>query len=498
MFNRRTRQRQAIALSGLLALCACGSGTNYPAAVTPAIVSIATQGTTLTAPSPACGMWRFPNATAQSQYIITFSNLPNPSELDVAVDGQVLPKVSLSSPIMGAGFQFDFSNPTTAKVQPMEATAFTIRLRNRSLNPNLQGTQRVSDAVVVNVRTGNSGGCDLYSGRDVPGGRIAFVSDRSGSREVWIMNGDPSWAGGSNLMKLSGGGVSEHPVIGPPQTYITPLLGMVREYKSNAYVAYESTRSGGGDIYASHVDGGSEVKWSSMTGPDTEPSMRRDTGDTVWINGGNVWGFITPPGANPAATSLVQITTQANAPGPGNSSTPTFSPAGDAIVYARGGKLRTITPLAAPFNSTPLTNPAVFNNEKSQVFSRDGSKVAYIKDNKLFVVAAGGGAETPLSAPNIGLDDHPSFSPDGATIVFDAGAPGGPRQIYRVPAAGGAAPTPLTTQGSNFSPTFGPNGSIAFVSTRDGNNEIYVMDINGGSQRNITNNPAADDQPFWR
>ena len=75
---------------------------------------------------------------------------------------------------------------------------------------------------------------------------------------------------------------------------------------------------------------------------------------------------------------------------------------------------------------------------------------------------------------------------------------GGVRQIYRVPAAGGAAPTPLTTQASNFSPMFGPNGSIVFVSTRDGNREIYMMDINGSSQRNITTNPAADDEPYWR
>jgi hypothetical protein len=487
-----------VAIAGLLVLSACGGGTNNPAAVTPAIASIATQGTTLTGPSnAACGLWRFPNATAQSQYIVTFSNLPNPSDLEVAVDGQVLPKVSLSSPITGAAFQFDFSNPTTAKIQPLDATAFTLRLRNRSLNPSFQGTQAVSDAVVVDVRTGTSGGCGVSFGRDIPGGRIAFVSDRSGAREVWIMNGDPSWNGGVNLLKLSHGGVSEHPVIGPPLTYSSALTGTVREYKSNASVMYESSRSGGGDVYGAFVDGGNDGTWSTMPGADTEPSIRRDSGDVVWINGGDIWGYITPPGANPAATPLVRLTGPGNPTAGGNVESPVFSPAGDAIVFARGGKLRTIRPLAAPFTSTPLTNPAVFNNEKRHVFSRDGSKVAYIKDNKLFVIGAAGGADTLLSDPNL-LADRPSFSPDGATIVFDAGIPGMPRQIYRVPAAGGAAPAPLTTQGSNVSPTFGPNGSIAFVSTRDGNSEIYVMDINGGSQRNLTNSPSADDQPHWR
>jgi len=38
---------------------------------------------------------------------------------------------------------------------------------------------------------------------------------------------------------------------------------------------------------------------------------------------------------------------------------------------------------------------------------------------------------------------------------------------------------------------------IAFCSERDGNGEIYVMDIDGKNQRNITNNPAKDDYPSW-
>ena len=38
---------------------------------------------------------------------------------------------------------------------------------------------------------------------------------------------------------------------------------------------------------------------------------------------------------------------------------------------------------------------------------------------------------------------------------------------------------------------------IAFVSRRDGNLEIYVMDINGGNQRNLTNHPDSDGSPAW-
>ncbi len=38
---------------------------------------------------------------------------------------------------------------------------------------------------------------------------------------------------------------------------------------------------------------------------------------------------------------------------------------------------------------------------------------------------------------------------------------------------------------------------IAFMSQRDGNPEIYVMDINGGNQRNLTNHPDGDSSPSW-
>jgi len=43
----------------------------------------------------------------------------------------------------------------------------------------------------------------------------------------------------------------------------------------------------------------------------------------------------------------------------------------------------------------------------------------------------------------------------------------------------------------------GENGNIAFVSGRDGNAEIYVMGSDGSSPVNITNHPAADQDPAW-
>ena len=38
---------------------------------------------------------------------------------------------------------------------------------------------------------------------------------------------------------------------------------------------------------------------------------------------------------------------------------------------------------------------------------------------------------------------------------------------------------------------------IAFMSDRDWHWEIYVMDNDGGNQRNLTNNPGDDQHPSW-
>jgi len=41
------------------------------------------------------------------------------------------------------------------------------------------------------------------------------------------------------------------------------------------------------------------------------------------------------------------------------------------------------------------------------------------------------------------------------------------------------------------------NGEIAFTSFRTGNSEIFVMNSDSSAQRQLTNNPAFDGEPAW-
>ncbi len=52
--------------------------------------------------------------------------------------------------------------------------------------------------------------------------------------------------------------------------------------------------------------------------------------------------------------------------------------------------------------------------------------------------------------------------------------------------------------GNDRDPAWSPeSGRIAFYSDRDGNNDIYVMDADGGNVRNLTRHPANEYHPTW-
>jgi Tol biopolymer transport system component len=123
-------------------------------------------------------------------------------------------------------------------------------------------------------------------------------------------------------------------------------------------------------------------------------------------------------------------------------------------------------------------------------WSSDGITLAFLSVDHLWVATIGGIGETEIY-PNVAFSY--AWAPDGSTLVVWAAT----GNLFAVTTTPGT-PAPLTTTGLESEPQWSPDGSrIVFTSRRDGNREIYVMNSDGSSPVNISQDPGEDRNPVW-
>ena len=89
-----------------------------------------------------------------------------------------------------------------------------------------------------------------------------------------------------------------------------------------------------------------------------------------------------------------------------------------------------------------------------------------------------------------------SWSPDGRRLIYDSIPTTESLGIFAINDDGDWNITVL--EGDDAAPAWSPDGEkIAFSSLRDGDTNIYVMDIDGGNQTRLTDDPANDKRPAW-
>jgi DNA-binding beta-propeller fold protein YncE len=135
---------------------------------------------------------------------------------------------------------------------------------------------------------------------------------------------------------------------------------------------------------------------------------------------------------------------------------------------------------------------------------RDGNREIYTADRPQ-VDQAASGLRRRTAEPS--ADENPAWSPAWTRLAFQSDREGN-WDIFTVRAdcepAGPASDVACDLRqltdnpGDDMLPAWSPDGRlIAFVSTRDGNPEIYIMDADGGRQRRLTDHPGGDWRPAW-
>ena len=267
----------------------------------------------------------------------------------------------------------------------------------------------------------------VFTGRQGPFlSRIAFISDRTGESEIWVMdwNGSnqkqltkhnslalaPSWSpDGKNLVFTSY-------LRGTPAIYLlTPREGYLKllwdkgGVNSSANVspngrtvAFASSLDGNVDIYTMSIEGGEAQRLTTARGIDTQPS---------WAPNGRQIAFTSTRSGSPQLY----------------------------LMDADGSNVRR------------LSFGGLFHDESTWAY--DGTRIACTtRDEGTFQIATIDAVTTERKViPAPGNNESPCFSPEGSMIAFESDRTGNP-QIYITDANG--VPRQLTTEGSNHSPTW--------------------------------------------
>lgn len=356
------------------------------------------------------------------------------------------------------------------------------------------------------------------------GSKIAFVSDRSGTENIWVANAD-----GTGLKRLSNDSdvtIYASPVWSPDGDYV---------YASRtvpSLLAFE--------LWMFHKDGGSGVQVTKGRPKGTEPFDDRHNalGATVSPDGrhlyyatklGGIWTERDLPHWSIARRDLESGVEEVIIASQGGAMRPTLSPDGRFLAYASRHGLRTGLRLRdlQTGDDRWLTFPIDRDGQEGGYYSDLVPRYDFSPDGKAILLSVDGEikrldvaestlSDIPFSAPvelgigaSLRVEQHeetgpvrvrviqsPRQSPDGRSLVFSALG-----RLYIQDLHAGDAPRRLmNVPGPAFQPAWSPDGrDICFVtwSASDGGH-IWIAAANGrGVAKKLTDAASFYSEPSF-
>ena len=187
----------------------------------------------------------------------------------------------------------------------------------------------------------------------------------------------------------------------------------------------------------------------------------------------------------------------------GDDYAPVWSPDGTRIAFIHSTQSRDLIFVVNADGTDQRLLAASPGDQGIPEWSPDGTRIAFTGVHerrgvpRVYVVNDDGSDLT-----RVAFGASPKWSPDGSRIAFvDYGDTGSTWEIVSIN-PDGTDPRPLTQTGPDTIPTglvWSPDGAfIAFASSHDGDDEIYVVNADGTSQTQLTHNDFfADTDPVW-
>lgn len=311
---------------------------------------------------------------------------------------------------------------------------------------------------------------------------IVYVSEADGDADIYLV--DPDSEEAAPLERL------------PSSSESDP-----RWSHDGKLVAFVSRKQGDSDIRIVAVDGDDSIPGpSSPDGNEEAPRWNADGDQVAYVTDldghSDVYVSVLEEG------SQVRITADETEEFLGD-----WSPDGQWLVFARRGNEES--------QGLWLRNPAGVNllrltsgDDAGPVWSPDGDAIAFVRNvdgnRNIYLLAPEDDddwrgpvkARPVVSSPE--ADHSPDWAPDGDTIVYVSNRDGNP-EIYVLETDEDGPPRRLTTnEAEDSQPVWSPDGQrIAFVSDLHGKGEIFVMDADGTNQRRLTHNDVRDHSPDW-
>jgi Tol biopolymer transport system component len=284
----------------------------------------------------------------------------------------------------------------------------------------------------------------VYGCRQDAGVAIAFVSDRTGDADIYVVNTD-----GSGLRNITADPAEDSSPSWSPD---------------GRRLAFKSSREDRGDIWTVDVRTGAVARVTQGDGHKSQPA---------WSPDGQRIAFVLH---HPRSMAVL------------------------ATIASDGSDQRELTVRTSDHPSM-WPRPQSFVEPEWPTWSPDGQRIAFHAtsdtNTDIYVLDIGSGAVTRLTDhPN--ADWQPAWSPRGDAIAFTSRRDG-TDEIYTMSLDGGSVRNLTRLACCSYEAAWSPDGNtIAFKSARHDDTDIYAVDVGGANRRKITNSAHRDWRPAWR